>query len=420
VEFLTHNMRQFNEQVISFLRRKCLYDGLVSCGNWHTADPATLDALERYCYSAGDVIDHHGYFDHGHQGDAANYSVRTGQSFTSQSALHLQQPNPLPYVETEGFPHTISEVGWPMPNMYRAEFTFLASTYGALQGLDGVFSFALGSAAWDQQAKKFPVSTPATLGCFPAAALVFRKGYVTESPTIVLDALNVEELYALKGSSVFVPPAYDQLRAPKVDPSTAGAFDPAAFYVGRVARSFDTGAKSFAKDYQEMVDRRAKTIKSITGELKLDFGQALATMDTPQAQGAAGFLGRFGPVALSNAEISMNNDYGTVTLVALDDQPLAQSKKILIQCMTIEQFYGFESAGDQNLSGTIQNVGAAPCGVQLLDVSLSLKLDGTEPVRVVACDEHGYPRDTTIAVAGSANEPEFTLDPESIYHIVLR
>ena len=94
------------------------------------------------------MIDHHGYFDHNHKGDSASWSVRPGQTFQSQSALHLRQANPLPYVETAGYPHITSEIGWPLPNMYRAEAAFLTATYGSLQGLDGIIHFAVGSPAW--------------------------------------------------------------------------------------------------------------------------------------------------------------------------------------------------------------------------------------------------------------------------------
>ena len=330
VEFLTHNMCDFNQKVISYLRRKCSYDGLVSCGNWHVADPATLDALERYCYTVGDVIDHHGYFDYGHQGNAASYAVQPQQSFTSQSAINLQQPNPLPFVETKGYPHIVSEIGWPMPNMYRSEFTFLASAYGALQGLDGIYSFAIGGAGWDQQANKFPVSTPATLGCFPAAALVYRKGYVAEAPAMILDVLDIEKLYSLEGTSVFVNPAYDQLRAPRQRQGTDGkpkSVDPGAFYVGRVVRQFNAPTvRSFAKDLSPYIDRQAGIIRSATDELLLDFGQGVVTMNTPAAQGAAGFLGRVGTLSVGDTSIDMTNDYGCVMLVAMDDEPLVRSQ----------------------------------------------------------------------------------------------
>jgi hypothetical protein len=426
VRFLTENMRGFYETAIRHFRQECRYDGLVSCSNWHVADPSKLDALERYCYTAGDVIDHHGYFDHGHKGDSASWSVRPGQEFTSQSAIHLKQANPIPYVETDGHPHIISEIGWPMPNAYRSEFTFLASTYGSLQGLDGVFSFAIGSEGWDERAGKFPLSTPVTLGCFPAAALVYRHGYVQEAPAVVMEHLALEDLYALEGSSAFVAGAFDQFRAADIPPGgeKKGAIegiDPLTFYVGRVARTFEgKPADSFQRGIAERIDREEKRIRSVTGELTLDYGRGVVTMDAPRAQGAAGFLGRSGPVELSRVTIAMKNDYGTVTVVALDDQPLGRSRKILIQCMTVEQFHGFRASGPGSLSGRIEAVGSAPCGVEKFQVTVTLKLEGAKPAAVVACDEHAYPTERPVSTSGGAGSFAITLDPTSPYHVVTR
>jgi hypothetical protein len=426
VQFLTENMRTFYEKTIRYFRARCGYEGLVSCGNWHVADASLLDALERYCYTAGDVIDRHGYFDHDHTGEAASWSVRPGHEFSSHSALSLRHANPLPYVETDGYPHIISEVGWPMPNMYRAEFTFLTSAYGSLQGLDGVFNFSIGSAGWDQSISKFPMNTPATLGCFPAAALIYRRGYVREAPTLVMDHLALEDLYQLKGTAVAVSGAFDQFRAASIPAGeqrrgVVAGIDPLTFYVGRVARSF-TGKpdSSYQRSVAAYIDRGAGTVRSATEELTLDYGRGLVTMNTPKAQGAAGFLGRVGKVKLSAVTVDMRNEYGSVTVVALDDEPLADSRNILIQAMTIEQFHGFKASGPGNLSGRIERVGSAPIGVEKYRATVTLNLRGKRPERVVACDEHAYPRDGAVKVSGAAGACTITLDEASPYHVVLR
>jgi len=398
--FLTANMRNFYTQARDYFRSACGYKGLVSCGNWHTADARTLDALERYCYSVGDVIDRHGYFDHNHKGDAAAYSVRTGQTFTSQSALHLKHNSPLPYVETEGFPNIITEIGWPMPNMYRAESAFLCAAYGALLGLDGIFHFSVGSSSWDQSVGKFILNNPVALGSYFAGALVYRGQYIQEAPPVVTESLRVDELLAMKGSAAFVRPALDQFRAvqgPDRDSHSTSlnqAIDPMAFYVGRVVRDFKGQPnQSHTRDLTPVIDRNAKTITSVTGELLWDYGKGVATMNAPKAQGAAGFLGRRGPVDLGDLTIHMKNDYGTVMVVPLDDKPLVQSKRILIQCMTIDQLYGWQTSQPGGLRGTIESVGSAPWGVEEYQVSVTFKGTGAKLATVISCDENGYPTD---------------------------
>lgn len=426
VQFLTENMRGFYGQAVDFFRNECNYRGLVSCSNWHTADARMLDALERYCYTAGDVIDHHGYYDHHHQGESSSWSVRPGHTFRSQSALHLREANPLPYVETDGYPHITSEIGWPMPNMYRAESAFLTAAYGSLQGLDGVIHFAVGSTSWDQSVQKFVLSNPVALGSYFATALAYRREYVREAPTVVMDHLRLEDLYAMKGTNVHVGAALDQLRAaqvssPEKKESSIDAIDPMAFYVGRVARSFEgKPADSTVMNLGEYIDRDAKTIRSVTRELVWDYGTGVVALNTPKAQGAAGFLGRLGPLRLGNLRIDMKNDYGTVMVVAMDDRPLAESRRILIQCMTVDQFHGWKSSETGGMGGTIQNVGAAPWGVQKLDVSVTLKLDGQQPTRVIACDENGYATDTAVKTSGSEKQFTVNIDETTVYTVIER
>ena len=426
VQFLTENMRGFYGQAATFFREKCGYDGLVSCSNWHTADARMLDALERYCYTAGDVIDRHGYYGSKHQGDASSWSVRPGQTFASQSALDLKTQSPIPYVETEGYPHIISEIGWPMPNMYRAESAFLTATYGSLQGLDGMMHFAIGSAGWDQSVNKFVLNNPGALGSYFAAALVYRQGYVKEAPTLVMDNLELTDLYEMKGTNVHTRAALDQLRADDIPEGKEkrGAIrgiDPMTFYVGRVARHFNADpSDSMVKDVSKFIDREAKTIRSITDELAWDYGKAIATMNTPKAQGAAGFLGEMGAIDFTNVKIAMRNDYGTVMVVALDDRPLDDSKKILVQCMAIDQLYGWETSEPDGLSGTIQSVGSAPWGVQKFDTTITLRLSGDAASKITACDENGYPTERKVQSSVNGNELRVEIDPETAYTVIER
>jgi hypothetical protein len=425
VRFLTENMRSFYRKAIAYFRTECGYRGLISCGNWRTADASILGPLERYCYTAGDVIDHHGYFDHGHKGDGANWSVRPGHTFSSQSALNLRHANPLPYVEIGGHPNIISEIGWPMPNMYRAEWPFLTAAYGSLNGLDGICHFSIGSASWDQGISKFPMSNPVVLGSFFATSLLYRSNYVQEAPSVVTENVAVEDLFALKGSNVFVRPALDQLRADQIPSSQTGrieeAIDPATFYVGRVIRSFHGRPEdSLIADTTGLIDRENKTIRSVTGELELDYDKEVATMNATKAQGAAGFLSGKGSIHLDNIDIKMMNDYGTVLVAALDDKPLAVSKKILIQCMTVDQLYGWETSEPGGMGGTIRNVGSAPWGMQKIKASVTLRLKGGEPEKVIACDENGYSTSKETAVSGTVSAFTVRINETAPYTVLLR
>src|SRR5690606_137656 len=348
----------------------------------------------------------------------------------SVSALFLEESSPIPFVETNGHPHIVSEIGWPNPNRYRAEFPFLAAAYGALQGIDGVFSFALGGAGWDEQIEKFAVSTPVILGSFPALALAFRRGDIEEGPVVVEDVLDLEKLFALEGTPVHASAAFDRLRAPSEesrssDAARRGSFDPLSFYVGRVARTFGSRSSSTEKgfsrvDPQELIDRGRKTIRSATGELTWDYGRGLVTLSAPRAAGAVGFLGRAGTIELGGASIETKNDYASVVAISLDGQPIAQSERILIQCLTIEAFYGFRATGEKSLRGRIESLGSAPIGVERNQVEVTLRLEGEQAATVRACDEHGYPREVAVKASPTSGALKIVLDEASPYHVVTR
>jgi hypothetical protein len=424
VRFLTDNMHSFYTRAKAHFKNVGGYEGMVSCGNWHVSDERTLGALERYCYTAGDVIDHHGYYDHGHKGNAASWDVRPGHSFTSSSALSLDSANPLPYVETDGYPHIISEIGWPLPNMYHGESTLLTAAYGALQGLDGIMNFAIGSPSWDQSIGKFPLNTPVLLGSYYATALTYRLGYIQEAPTVVMDNLDVEDLLNLKGSTVYARPALDEFRAEQVPTSAKKsgpieAIDPMTFYVGRVARSFEGRPdESMQLPLDDFIHRDLKTIKSITGELNWDYGKSVMTVNTSKAQGATGFLGKHGPVKLDQVTIDMDNDYGSVLVVALDNRPITESKKMLIQCMTVEQFYGWKTSSPAGMDGTIENVGSSPWGLEKIEATITLA--GKAPSSIVACDENGYSTDKVVEHVNADNGCTITLEVTSPYTVVFR
>jgi len=68
-------------------------------------------------------------------------------------------------------------------------------------------------------------------------------------------------------------------------------------------------------DLSRYIDHDAKTVKSVTGEINLNYGVGTCTLDSPKAQGACGFLANAGPVRLSDVAIRCENGYATVVLV---------------------------------------------------------------------------------------------------------
>jgi hypothetical protein len=348
--------------------------------------------------------------------------VRVGHTFESLAAVTVPEQLPIQVMQLEGFPQIISELGWTNPNRFRADATLLAAAYGALQGTDGIYFFAIGSNYMrDTGMSKFATSCPVISGTFPATALLYRRADVQEAQPVVYQVLNLEDLYAMKGSGASTAAALDELRRRDIPAGglASGAvsnFDPLSFYVGRVVRTFgpDT-AKSFQKDLSRYIDRKNKRIASLTGELLWDYGSGLAIVNTTRTQGIAGFLkGR--KIDLPEVTVECSNEFASVIVTALDEAPLAESKRILIQAMTEEEPYGFGSTG-----GTITNLGGGPLGVRKIAAKVTLRSRTGGQPRVVALDENGYATSKPVQVSGGAGAPlAVILAQDSIYHVVQR
>ena len=422
VRFLTEHQREFYASMVEYFKDDLGVSSLVSPSNWHVSDGPMLDALERYTYTAGDVIDRHGYMGGKHEGEGARYSVRVGHTFEDLASVTALERLPIQVFQMDGYPHIISEIGWPNPNRYRADATFLSSAYFSLQGMDGIFFFAVGSNfIRDTTLNKFAVCSPVTAGTFPAAALQYRRGDVTEAGNVVYQILDLEDLYSMKGSGASTAEALDELR--KMDIPEGGEatgavskLDPLSFYAGRVVRTFGKNPdRSVQRDLTKYIDRRNRTITSITGELLWDYGTGIARVDTPRSQGAAGFLSKAGKIELADVTIESNNEFSSVMVISLDGHPLKTSESILIQVMTEEQPYGFKVE-----DGEIIEMGGSPFGVKKIDARVSLKLEGSGKPTVTALDENGYAVQKAVTTSGGGTKMPLVIQlaEDSIYHIV--
>jgi len=389
VRFLTGRQRAFYARTTRWLREELDVGCPVVASNWKTADPRLLDGLERYTYAAADVMDRHGYFVGRHEGPRASYQVNVGDRFADRAGVLEPEALPLAFDQVAGFPQITSELGWPNPNRFKAELPVLTAAYGALQGLDGVGLFAVGGPSWATSVRKFPVMIPTVLGQSPACALLFRRGDVEEAPPVFAQTVPLADLYALRGQAAVAPQALDALRAGDARGAAAraeGGLDPLAFYCGRVVRAIDAPARVERGPLDDLIDRDARVVTSVTEQLRWDYGRGLVTIDTPRTQGALGFLGRAGRIDLTNASIDVATEFGAVLLTSLDGAPLPRSERVLVQAVTEERFHGWAVEGD-----AIESLGGLPLEVRRIEGTVELATWRLRRARVL--DPHGYERE---------------------------
>jgi hypothetical protein len=415
VQFLAGLQHGFYSEMSRYFKEDLGYGGLVSASNWVTADARLLGAIERWTYTAGDVIDRHGYFEPKHEGDGAAWSVRAGHTFTSRPGVQNPERLPLQFQQVEGYPQIISELSWSNPNRFRADATFLCSAYGSLQGIDGLFLFALDSDfVRDSSMFKFAISSPVISATFPAASLQYRRGDVVEAEPVVVQSLDLRDLFAMKGTASATADALDEFR--KKDIPAGGmasgpisSFDPLTYFVGPFVQNYSARPdQSKQVDVSSFIDRAAKMIRSRTGELVWDFGKGVARINTSRSQGAAGFLSAAGRIELGDVVIQSGNEYASIMVISLDDLPLSESKRILVQAMTEEKPSGFKTEGDR-----IIDLGSFPFIVRDIDATITLK--NTDGVTLQALDANGY-----LVTERTEDGDDMRLEPASIYHVILR
>ena len=90
------------------------------------------------------------------------------------------------------------------------------------------------------------------------------------------------------------------------------------------------------------------------------------------------------------------------------------------QIMTIEQPFNFKSSSGDGKSGSIQDLGGAPFGIEKIKGSVTLKLKGAKPKSVTACDENGYAADKSVKTSGSAGKFAIQLNEDVVYYVIQR
>lgn len=303
--FLLESQRGFYEETYKFLRGLG-FKGVITASNWATASPQIFGPLEKYSYTATDFIDRHGYFDCNHKGEAAEWSLREGHTYSDRSALRFdaEQPGkPKLFVHAVMDPHydnkpsMCSETTFCRPNRYRSEAPLFYAAYGALQGSDCIVHFALDGANWGVKPGFFmqpwTVMTPAMMGQFPAAAMIYRKGLVSEGKLLVELNLKLDDLLDLRGTPLPQDAEFDELRLKDVPGGKAvgpdSVIDPLVHFAGRANVNFTPqGGPHRLDDLSPYIDRRAKRVASSTGQLKLDYGRGVLVIDAPAAQGISG------------------------------------------------------------------------------------------------------------------------------------
>lgn len=428
--FLAETQSTFYATQTRFLR-DLGFRGLITASNWVTASPEVLGPLEKRSYMSGDFIDRHGYFGCRNQGDASEWSLRDGHTYVDRSAWRFESEEPgkpASFVHPAMDPHygdkpsMISETTWNRPNRHRGEAPIYLSVYGALQDSDAIVHFAKDGIEWSVKPGYFmqpwTLLAPTQFGQFPAAALIYRQGLVASGDVMATVPLGEERLRKLQGTPLPQDAAFDELRLKDVPHEKTvepgQRLDPLIHYVGRTHVTFPRGTDPVPPVTQQslssLINVSSKTVRSSTGELSLDWGRGVLTIDAPSVQGASGDLRAAGVIPGTQMSLSIPLDIAHVLLVSLDARPLTSSQTLLLQVMTEEKPSGFRSEPLGPRRQRIVAIGDNPWLVRKINGSVTFRSSDAGNWRIQPLDHQGRPRGE--AVHGA----ELRLLPDVIYY----
>ena len=432
LQFLSETMYAFNKGMEDYVHDELKCPVLINSGNWCTADQIKLLDAERWSYTANAVIGKNHYVNGVHvnptEGQKAGYLVSRGDFFEDFSMLNFPRKLATNVKLVAGRPFIVSESTWVPPLSYSSEGPFLVAAYSSLTGFDAYYWFATGSVGYDRTINKWQFANPSMLGGFPAASLMFRRGYVRRGQPVVHEERRMEDVWNSSGLLLAEDESFDPSRHSGLfakESNVKSGVGPLAYLAGPVEVVYGGDpAKNRIADLSKCIDEQKKQVTSITGQIKLDYGLGLCTLDAPKAQGATGFLSKAGAIQLSSVGITSANEYATILAVSMDDKDLKESGKVLVQATTTCRPYGWKETAttfqDKDRKHTfngkrIDDTGSEPWNVANTDATLTVR--NAKLSRAVILDINGMPVGDA---KGLAQGDAFTLKlPPNAMYVVL-
>ena len=426
LQWMIESMHGYYSRFYTMLKEDIGAGQLITGSNWKSADDRIMGGLERYSYTATDVVLRNSYFATKYPNAKARqrfYAVEENDTFASVSALKApSMPGPLATPQIHGYPFMVTENNWTRPNRFRAEWPVLIASYASMMGIDGWCFFALGASEWQTNMAVWDLNNPTILGQFPATALMYRRGDVSQpGQHAVHEKISFKDAYDLKGSKIYAVSGKDDLWAAAIgDKEGSGtkgkdSIDPRAYFVGPVRHEFtDDESAVDTADLKQFVNSSEQTITSMTGELQWNYDTGVMTVDTPRAQGVTGFLKAAGKITLGDVTIESENEYGSIMVVSLDGKPLANSSKILVQTATEDKPFGFKTAESKGYH-RITDLGGYPLNVKTIKARVSVK---GKAQQAQVLDGNGYATDRKAEAQQNGGMLQVTLPEDAIYTLL--
>jgi hypothetical protein len=439
-EFFADTQRTFYADISKYYHDVLGCHQIINASNWITANNIKLNDAERYTYTATDVVAVNHYYTgiHNSPRNGSGWRIDPGDTYTDPTATLDIRNLPCNFKQVVGHPFMVTESSWVNPMSHQTEGPLLMAAYQSLTGMNMYYWFACSSPEYDTDsyfnflnfpgghpAFKWTCTKPEIMGMFPAAALIYRKGYIQQgAQPAIHEERALSDIWAEKPPLIAEDASFDPNRfagrSGSEESNIKGGINPLAFLVGRVEVKYGgIPANSTAVDFSKYIDSDHKIIHSITGQITMDYGNGLCTVNAPSAVEATGALAKGGRMQLGAVTLESGNDYGSVAVVPLDDAPIASSAKLLVQVGTWGRPTGWTTM-PWKLKGGVDGIRISATGhmpERLINTDVTIAVHDTHLTKAVQLDTAGYPGKTLDSKV-DGGVLMITLPPDAMYVVL--
>jgi hypothetical protein len=307
-----------------------------------------------------------------------------------------------------GKPFTVSETNHPFPNEYACEGAGILAAYSAFHDWDGVFFHEFDTRAYDNGEARISghfriCRDPVKMTNLAACAVMFLGDHVQQAIETIPRSYSLRQVR----QSIRRPSSERPYFTPGFLPSIP------LRHTTRIV-GFDNEAGEYPKVSSD------SPIVSDTSELTWHYSEqkkGLVTVETEKSQALIGFVKDHNKV-LKNLSATVENEFCSVILTALDGRTIPRSKKLLLVATARSANAGM--IWNENRT-SLSNWGIAPTVIEPVRGKVILRnLEPLQQIEIIPLDGAGKAQEYTVSVHNTKKDFIFSIGEQATTWYLVR
>jgi hypothetical protein len=376
-EFIISTERKFFTGMYDYLKNELKVRSLIAANSDHNHYNSGYALLSST--SLLDVADGHVYWQH----PSERVDQKTGTRYSViENTPMVNNPRNSTVVQlsrsaVEGKPYTISETNHPFPNEYACEGIPILGAYALLQDWDGIFYYTLEHVApqlWNTNySGSFGMGLdPVKMPEMAAIGLMYLRGDLKAAETCVYRGYTKNDIIEGIRETSDNRPYFTQ------------GFSPLTPLIEQTRiRSFDSKTGEYPVIGEESI------IRAGTGEISWSTDKGgFVEIAAPKTESLIGFIPESASL-LKHLKVNIENEFAAITLISIDDKPLASAEKLLLTATGKTGMTGMKWSDDRK---RLIEPGTKPTTIEVIKGELGITgLGNAKSIIIEPLDGGGNP-----------------------------